>query len=140
MKIIFLAFFVISFSTGNAQKLFGKYCLKKANVLAESYSVFEIVIETDSTYTSFYFSSSDSDFNDYKNWHSEKRQGKIRKRSRNKYLFIEYDNVAKKNSEFPVKIINKKIIFYGYKKISDKKLTKGFQLKACPTGASLLTN
>ena len=131
MKIILFFFLSTSFISVSGQILNGKYCLKTASTSTESYSVFEINIETDSTYTSSYFSSSNSDFKNYRNWHSETKQGKIRKKSRNRYLFIEYDNVAKKYSEFLVKIKNKTVIFFGYKNIFDKKLTRSFQLKAC---------
>lgn len=41
--------------------------------------------------------------------------GRIKKVKNNHFIFSQYDSVAKKDSDQPVKITTSKIIFYGYK-------------------------
>lgn len=55
--------------------------------------------------------------------------GRIKKVKKNHFLFTQYDSVAKKDSDQPVKITTRKIIFYGYKSVKVNKLVKAFELK-----------
>jgi hypothetical protein len=55
--------------------------------------------------------------------------GRIKKVKKNHFIFSQYDSVAKKDSNLPVKITTRKIIFYGYKSTKVNKLVKAFELK-----------
>lgn len=58
--------------------------------------------------------------------------GRIKKVKNNHFIFSQYDSVAKKDSDQPVKITTRKIIFYGYKSTKANKLVKAFELKKSP--------
>jgi hypothetical protein len=113
MKLFKLLFFLLLFNHSFSQKINGKYKYEpKTNQKGVE---FEIEILNDSTYN-------------IKSYGKAEQSGKVKRKGKFYYL-VQYDSVAKRYAENPVKITRTKMIFYGYEPKNLKKLVKGFELK-----------
>lgn len=125
--ILFLIVFSISI---NGQKIVGHYKYEYKRETDKRMVTLEINILNDST---FNVNGYDGNKPNEKKYKESERLGKISKLKNCRYLFVQYDSLAKKYFEQLVKITRTKIIFYGYKQIRpgkiSKKLVKAFELK-----------
>lgn len=131
LKKIFLSILVLNFGISYSQIKNTKYCSELIKQSDNLFSILEIEIKNDSTYTAFYYSSGNrDDFKNYRNWKIEKKEGEIKTISGNKVLEM-FEEFLNKKVDYPVKITKRKITFYGYKINNYKKKLKAFEMKVC---------
>ena len=126
-----LIFCLIIFSIScNGQTIVGRYKYEYKRESDKKTVTLEINILNDSIFNVNGYEGNKPD--KQKDQQSE-RLGKISKLKNRRYIFSQYDSVAKKYLDQPLKITRSKIIFYGYKRSSSGKisrnLVKVFELK-----------
>jgi hypothetical protein len=128
-QVLILCLIIFAISS-NGQNIVGLYKYEYKRESDQKTVTLEINILNDSIFNVNGYEENKPDKQKYQ---QSERLGKISKLKNRRYLFTQYDNVAKKYFDQPVKITQSKIIFYGYKqsksgKVS-KKLVKAFELK-----------
>ncbi|MEM0543928.1 hypothetical protein WFZ85_15070 [Flavobacterium sp. j3] len=129
MKQILILIFFFSSIYINGQSIEGNYKYEYRRKSDNQNIIIKISILNDSI---FKINGYEKDKPEEKNYEKQ-TFGKIKKLKNCNYTLSQYDSVAKKYFDIPVKITRTKIILYGYKQIRpgkiSKKPVKAFELK-----------